>query len=347
MTLWGSFRFGLFCLGAALCCAAGAVEVLRVMAWPGYADADIVKAFELRTGAKVEVTIIDSDDQLWQRISANKAQDVDVFAVNTAELQRYITRGLVAPIDPKALRNLDQLQPRFRRLDAIAGLVRAKRLYAVPYTYSEMGLIYDPKQWPNPPSSIDALWDPRLRGKVLMYDGSSHGFSLAAQRLGKKSPFALAANDWGPAVQKLIALRRNVLAFYTQPEQATELYKEHAAALMFANYGAQQVQQLKNAGLSAAYVLPREGALAWLDCWAVTTPAAIKPLASLWLDYMLERAPGQALIERQGLASTTLTVTQAKDQIVWLEPVEDSDKRARLWERIMAGASAARVLAHE
>jgi len=61
-------------------------ETLRVLAWPGYADSDVVKTFEQRTRSKVEVTIIDSDDVLWQKVSQNNAGNFDVFAVNTAEL---------------------------------------------------------------------------------------------------------------------------------------------------------------------------------------------------------------------------------------------------------------------
>lgn len=59
----------LLCLCTLLCTmapASRAAEVLRVLAWPGYADPDIVKTFEKRTGSKVEVTYIDSDEVLWQ-----------------------------------------------------------------------------------------------------------------------------------------------------------------------------------------------------------------------------------------------------------------------------------------
>jgi putative spermidine/putrescine transport system substrate-binding protein len=58
----------------------------------------VVKVFEQRTGARVEVTLVDADEMLWERISTRDAADFDVFAVNTAELQRYIDRGLVVPL---------------------------------------------------------------------------------------------------------------------------------------------------------------------------------------------------------------------------------------------------------
>lgn len=39
-----------------------AADMLRVLAWPGYADPDAVKQFEKQMGVRVEVTQVDSDD---------------------------------------------------------------------------------------------------------------------------------------------------------------------------------------------------------------------------------------------------------------------------------------------
>jgi putative spermidine/putrescine transport system substrate-binding protein len=36
--------------------------VLRVLAWPGYAEPEVVQAFERAHGAKVSVTVVGSDD---------------------------------------------------------------------------------------------------------------------------------------------------------------------------------------------------------------------------------------------------------------------------------------------
>ena len=51
-------------LGAVLPGPAQAATVLRVLAWPGYADADFVAVFEKRHGVKVEITTVASDDVL-------------------------------------------------------------------------------------------------------------------------------------------------------------------------------------------------------------------------------------------------------------------------------------------
>lgn len=322
-------------------------RVLRVLAWPGYADADVIRAFEQRSGARVELTVIDSDEILWQKVSARDGADFDVFAVNTAELQRYIAGGLVQPVDPAAIPHTRRQLPRFRDLAAIAGLTRQGKAYGIPYTYAEMGLIYDRAQFARPPDSIAALWDPRHRGRVLAYNGGSHGFSLAALALGDATPFRIEAADWPRAVERLIALRRNVLGFYTQPEEATQLFRSRKVALLFANYGMQQVQQLRAAGLDIGYVIPREGALAWLDCWVIARGARDRALAHAWIDHMLDEKASGLLVTRQGLANT-VTASPAHrpgDRLLWLEPVEDVGRRERLWGRVMSGDSAARVLA--
>lgn len=322
-------------------------NVLRVLAWPGYADPDLIRTFEQRRGVRVELTLVASDEILWQKISANQGADFDVFAVNTAELQRYIDRGLVQPVDADVIANTRRQLPRFRDLAAIPGLTRQGKAYGIPYTYSDMGLIYDRTQFAEPPVSIAALWDPRLRGRVLAYDGGSHNFSLAALALDDATPFRIEAADWPRAVERLIALRRNVLGFYAQPDEAVKLFLRHRPALLFANFGTQQVQLLKAAGADVGYVIPREGALAWLDCWVIARGATSRALAHAWIDYMLEPRASDLLVSRQGLANTVADSPdrRAGDRLLWLEPAEDVARRERLWGRIVSGDRASRVLA--
>lgn len=328
-----------------------AAPVLRVLAWPGYAEAEVVREFEARTGARVELTVIDSDESMWTKLSAHEGGDFDVFAVNTAELQRYIRTGLVRSIDPALVPNTQNQLPRFRQRTAIAGLVHGsvgqEKTYAIPFTYSEMGLIYDRRQVSVAPDSIASLWDPRFRGKVIAYSGGTHNFSLAAQKLGAASPFRLSGPMWAATVDALIDLRRNVLGFYNQPEESVRLFRRHGAALMYANYGTQQLHLLKSQGVDAGYVIPREGALAWLDCWAITRGARDPALAHAWIDHLLGEQASRLLVERQGLASTTAESASSRPDVrlLWLEPVEDAGRRETLWARIRSGDRASRVLA--
>ncbi len=312
--------------------------VLRVLAWPGYADADWVQAFERRHGARVEVTIIGSDDMLRAHLSRPAHGGFDVVAANTVELAALLAQGQLLALDPDLLPLRAGQLPRFRQ--PIAGTVAQGQPYAVPFTYSEMGLIYDRRAFAQPPS-LATLWERRWQGRVLFFDGSAHAFSLAAQARGW-APFALQPAQFAALARDLVQLRRNLLALYRLPEEPVELWARHPVALMHANYGRQQFKMLRDAGHDVGYVVPREGALAWLDAWAVLHSTHQPQLAQLWLNHMLDPVICAEFSRRQGLAHTlqepaALDAASLHGPIVWLEPLEDEEQRQRWWRRIVAG----------
>jgi putative spermidine/putrescine transport system substrate-binding protein len=330
---------------------ARADEVLRVLAWPGYADSQTVKAFETRFHAKVEVTVVDSDEALWSRMHSDATVSVgtaagtsapppfDVLAANTAEIQRYTHENLLAPLDVAALPNRQRQLPRFRALDSIGGLVTDGKVYGIPFTYSSMGLIYDRKQISVAPRSMNELWDPRYRGKVLTFDSAQHNYSFTALALGYRDPFDLNASQMREVTHRLIELRRNLLTYYNVPEDAAALFVQHKVALMFGNYGNQQVELLRRAGADVGYVIPDEGALAWLDCWAMTRASPHRALALAWINYMIDPDVAQRFTAREGLANT-LFATGSQDasaHLYWIRPVEDIGHREAMWNRIVSG----------
>ncbi|MES2018745.1 MAG: extracellular solute-binding protein [Pseudomonadota bacterium] len=330
-------------LAAALCVLAAmapayALDTLRVLTWPGYADPDLVKRFEQQYQVKVQVSYVSSDDALRQKLKANQSANFDVFAANTAEMQYYTSEHLIVPLNLENIPNRAHQLPRFRDPQRVPGIGRAGKIYAVPYTYAEMGLIYDRKQFREPPVSLTAMWDPKYQGKVLAFDTSGHNFSIAALAL-KFNPFHIDDQQFRQTVAQLVALRRNVLTFYTLPEESVELFRKHKVALMFANYGNQQFKMLREAGADVGYVIPREGALAWLDCWAVTRGARNRLLAEHWINFMLGKDVSAELTRRQGLSNTITpgADTKESDKLIWLEPAEDDQRRAALWARIISG----------
>jgi putative spermidine/putrescine transport system substrate-binding protein len=317
---------------------AHATETLRVLTWPGYADADLVQAFEKQFDVRVDVTLVSSDDVLAQKLGVNQGGDFDVVAANTVEIRRYISRKWLQPLTLADVPNIARQLPRFRNANAIPGITHLGEVYAVPYTFSEMGLIYDRKQFKTPPSSLAVLWDPAYQGRILAFDGSSHNYSIASLAFGGH-PFQIDDAAYPGVTRHLIDLRRNVLTFYSLPEESVALFRQHKVAVLFANYGQQQLKMLRDSGADVGYVIPKEGALAWLDCWAMTRGAKNKNLAERWINYMLEPKVSAELTRRQGLANTLepSASSQESDKILWLEPVENDQRRAALWSRVLSG----------
>jgi putative spermidine/putrescine transport system substrate-binding protein len=316
--------------------SAAAVQQLKILAWDGYADADLVREFEQQHQVEVIITFVYSDDELWNKVTEAPNGKYDLLAVNTAELQRYIHKGLVRPIDIQKIPNTEHQDSRFREREQIPGLVKNGQTYAIPYTYSEMGLIYNRKLVHQPPNSINALWDPTYAGKVLAFNTSNHNFTLAALGLGIKTPFNQSPEELRLSARRLVELRRNLLTFYSSPQEVVKLFKTREIALIYANYGSQQLKALSDVGADVGYAMPQDGTLAWLDCWAIGQDAG--PLAEQWINFMLGEKASLRLTNVQGLANTTQDSTAHHNaHLIWLEPIENADARISLWEQIISG----------
>lgn len=313
-----------------------AMQQLKILAWEGYADADLVREFEQQHQVKVAITFVYSDDELWSKVTEASNGGYDLLAVNTAELQRYIQKSLVRAIDTQKIANITHQLPRFKQREDISGLVKNGQTFAIPYTYSEMGLIYNRKLVHQPPESINALWDPAYSGKVLAFNTSNHNFTLAALGLGVQSPFNQSPEQLRLSARRLVELRRNLLTFYSSPQEAVKLFKTQEIALIYANYGSQQLKALMDVGADVGYAMPQDGTLAWLDCWAIGQHAG--PLAEQWINFMLEEKASLRLINAHGLANTTQESPPHQNaQLIWLEPIESADTRTALWEQIISG----------
>lgn len=318
--------------------ATAAPADLRILAWEGYADPEIQREFSQRFKIKLEVTVVYSDDELWSRANNTQRHAYDLIAVNTAELQRYIDKGLVRPVEVTRIPNIKHQASRFQAREQIPGLVHHDASYGIPYAFSAMGLIYNRRLVSSPPGSIKSLWDPRYQGQVLAFNTSNHSFTLAGLSLGFADPFHQSAEQLRASARHLVQLRRNILTFYNTPDEVVSLFKSNQIALIYANYGTQQLKALEDVGADVGYTLPDDGTLAWLDCWAIGAGAG--PLAEQWINFTLEQSQSQRLTSNHGLANTLSDADlYQRAHIIWLEPVENAELRNSLWDKIFAGDS--------
>ena len=318
-----------------------AAEELRILAWQGYADDDWVAEFEKETGAKVSVVYAQTDDEIWSKMKGSEGEDFDLFAVNTSELQRYIDAGIAVPHDLAQLPNQQQTLPQFRDLSTVRGVTRDGKVYGIPFAFDSIGLIYDTTKVKTPPDSMQALWDPAYKGKILLYDASAHNFSFAALAEGIENPFDLTDAQLREIKQKLIELQGNALSYYQSADEALQIYKNNDVALIFANFGQQQLKLMQAAGAPVAYVVPKEGALAWLDTWALSKGAKNPELAEKWVNFVLQEKISDALTAAQRLrqhGDAAGHAPAADDKFVWLLPVENFQKRNDLWNEVKAAA---------
>src|SRR5262249_2189781 len=152
----------------------------------------------------------------------------------------------------------------------VTGTMRDGKVYGIPFAFDSIGLIYDTDKVKPAPTSWSVLWDPKYKGKVLLYDNGEHNFSFTGLSLGVANPFKLSPEQMDQIKSKLVDLKKNSLAFYSTADEAQQIYNNNDVALIWANYGQQQMKAMQKAGAKVAYINPSEGALTWLDTWAIT-----------------------------------------------------------------------------
>lgn len=327
----------LIALPVLLAGASAGAETLRILAYEGYADDSWIAEFEQQTGDEVNVVFAGSPEEMFAKMQGSNGGDYDLIAIDTSIVKRYVDNGLIQPFDDAKLPNLASLQPSFAGIEQT---VRDGQRYAVPIAWGSLGFIYNADDFPTPPTSWSVLWDPAYQGRVLMGDDGNNNIVNTALELGLPDPYHLTPEQAQQVEDRLIALKSNLLSYYSGGEEGVTLFEQNDVALMTA-FGELQYRELERRGLNVGYVVPEQGAVGWVDCWALSSGAQAVDLAHEWVNFWLQPRIGQEMSERHGYGNTTSASADLdySDRLVWLSEPEDYTMRTNLWNEVKVAAA--------
>ena len=155
-------------------------ETLSLLVWEGYADPSFLKAFEDAHHCKVVASYMGSSDELVAKLRGGSAGNYDVISPSSDVATSIVKAGLAAPLDLSKIPAYPQLSARLRE----SPLVKANgQVYGVPFVWGPNPLLYDTNAFPKAPESWSDLWNPKLKGKLSLWDELS-SINMAAQVLG-------------------------------------------------------------------------------------------------------------------------------------------------------------------
>jgi spermidine/putrescine-binding protein len=310
----------------------------RILAWEGYADDAWVSAFETSTGAKAQITYAGSVDEMFAKAQGGQGADFDVISIDTSLFGRYTEAGLLQPVDLSSVPNAANLSPEFVE---VGPLLRNGAQYGVPFSWGSLPLIYDKAQFAAAPDSWAVMWDQAFAQRLIALDDANNSVVLAAMVLGLPNPFNLDDAGFAAVKDKLVAQKRLLLTYYAGFDEGVSIFAQSGVAAMF-SMGEPQVPALVAKGVDAAMTIPKEGAIGWLDCWAVSVAARDAGLAAAWINACLDRSVGRHLTEVLSYGNTTDPATNATagftygDRLVWLQQPESFERRVALWNEVKA-----------
>ncbi|MFH1858219.1 MAG: spermidine/putrescine ABC transporter substrate-binding protein, partial [Candidatus Omnitrophota bacterium] len=179
----------------------------------------------------------------------------------------------------EAIPNFKNIGSSFRNLAHDPG-----NRYSVPYLWGTSGLVVNRALIQEERDSWAVLWNPKYRGKIAMLNNPSEVIGAALFYLGY-SPNSSSLSELEQA-RKLLLEQKPLLAGYLDPIDIREklIKNELWATHCYSGEGVYAIRQNRDLD----YVIPKEGAIQWVDHFVIPRDAQHPETAERFINYLLE-----------------------------------------------------------
>ena len=262
-------------------------ETLKLLTWKGYAPQKLIDTFEKETGIKVEVTFSNNEEMI-AKLRATRGAGFDLAQPSQDRISSVQEKfKLYQALDYSKI-DASLFIPSM--LDAVKKntLVGGKS-YAVPFCWGTSGLIVNSAKAAKA-NSFKALIDPEFKGRVSYRLKRptliAMGFALGYD------PFALYAKpkEYKAMLDKiaetLINAKPIVKNYWANGDSLLEsMRSEEVFVAMAWDAGG---WKLHGDNKSIDFKAPKEGALGWIDTFAIPAKAKNVDAAYKWINFIMK-----------------------------------------------------------
>ena len=258
-----------------------ATETLKIYTWPEYINPDVVAEFEEMFDARLDFTYFESDQARDEELALNAGHGFDLITINSVQVDTYIRRGWLEPINWNTVTNVKYLEDRWK--NGFEGNAD----YAIPYFWGTLGIAYRSDLYPDGFKTWMDLLEPQesLHQKILMINDSRELMAIALKSQG------FSANSQNSEhiaqVRGILTSQKPYVLKYGYPtlnETSPMIDGTIWAAPMYSG----DVLMLQGFDDRIAYSLPQEGGLIWVDYFTVAQSSQNKELAFMFLNFINE-----------------------------------------------------------
>ncbi|SMC87830.1 putrescine transport system substrate-binding protein [Fulvimarina manganoxydans] len=270
-------------------------RVVNVYNWSDYIDESILSDFTKETGIKVVYDVFDSNEILETKLLAG-GTGYDVVVPTGTFLARQINAGVFQELDKSKLSNWDNLDPDI--LERLA-MYDPGNEHAVNYMWGTTGLGINSKMVKErlgedqPLNSWDLLFKPELAEKlsdcgIYMLNTPEEVVPAALNYLGL-DPNSDNPDDLQKAEDLLLSIRPYVRKFHSSEYIEALANGDICMAHGWSGDILQSRDRAAEAGqgVEIQYVIPKEGAVIWVDNMAIPADAPHTEEAYEFINYMM------------------------------------------------------------
>ena len=346
-------------------------QILNVYNWPDYISEDTIHKFEAASGIKVNYTTYSNNDALESQLAAAHGEHDVIFPSARPYAGRMIEKGLLATLDRSRLGGFDAFDA---NIMADLAQIDPKNAHVVPYLWGTSGLGLNEdmvKAALGAGVALDSwnlIFDPASAQKLSkcgigIVDAEQDGFSAAL--LWKGLDINASDDKALIAVRDAYAsIRPYIRKFSPSSELIADLSEGRLCIVLTysgdvdqANITAREAAQAaKTKAPHIRYVIPREGALRWIDVVAIPGKAKNVENAHRFIRYLMQpeviadissavsyanaNTEATPLIDKAIAANPSIyppPEVQAKLRVAAQLPADGAERRRNAWNRIVYG----------
>ncbi|MDE6862975.1 MAG: spermidine/putrescine ABC transporter substrate-binding protein [Eubacterium sp.] len=272
---------------------------------------DVVSEFERLTGAKVNYTNFESNENMYSKLSGGGVS-YDVIAPSDYMIERLIDEDMLLPLDYNNIPNIELINEKYQHL-----YFDPDQMYTVCFNVGTTVLIYNKTMVDEEPESWDVLWDEQYKGKVLMFNNPRDAFAIAQARLSQDFN-TINEDEWIKAAELLAEQRDKVSPVYVMDEVFNLMESGEYA---FATYYAGDYLLMLENNEDLGYCYPQEGINEFYDAFCVPKCSQNKKGAEAFINFMHEPQVAFENCEYIYYHSPNITVEQNEESSLYGEAV--------------------------
>ena len=292
--------------------ASAASRQLVFYSWAEYMPQSVLDEFEASTGIHVNYITYASQDEASAAIRSSSVP-FDVAIVAYDWVPSLVEAGLLAKLDGANLPNFKNISPLFRNL-----FYDPQNSYTTPYLWGTTGLLVRTDLVDKPVTRWADLWEQPLEGKILARPVPSElfGAALLAQgdALNAEDPAQLEA-----ALTRLKMLKAKIDFVPVETDDALQPLLDGKAVVMIGWNGDALAARAENPAV--AYVLPEEGAIAWVDNFVISARTTHQADAEAFINFVLRPEISARISEAYYYPSTNEAANQHVDASLRSDPL--------------------------
>lgn len=268
-------------------------QKLYIYNWTEYIPTSLLSQFTRETGIEVVYSTFESNEEMYSKLKLTGGKHYDLIFPSSYYVGKMAQEGMLQKIDHRRLKNFHQITPSLLNKD-----FDPQNQYSLPYIYGLTGLgVNSAKIDPNSVNSWADLWRPEFKRRILLTNDSREVFHFALLLAGY-SPNTTQEKEIQAAYQRLTKLMPNVLTFNSDSPEVPYLQGEVDFGMVWNGSAFRATKENPN----FKFVYPKEGAIFWMDNYAI--PANAKNLEAVYqfIDFMLRPESAKVVIDTMGFS---------------------------------------------